>query len=246
MSRPPLPELLFENVPFWTGGMRGELLIARCRACSRWIHPPLPRCPGCLGADVAAEPVSGRATVVTFTVNRHAWFPGEEVPFVLAIVELPEQPGLRLATRLVGIEPDDVRIGLGVAVRFEQVEDVWLPLFEPTGGTDPTQRVPEPRRPTVRPPAKSDRFEHRVVLSGVGRSAIGRRLMVDPLSLAVDACLEAVADAGLTLADIDGLSTYPGSAPMGMSEGGVTAVEEALRLRPPWINGGGDLPGPGG
>ena len=31
-----------------------------------------------------------------------------------------------------------------------------------------------------------------------------------------------------------------------MSEGGVTAVEEALRLQPTWINGGGDLPGPGG
>ena len=30
-----------------------------------------------------------------------------------------------------------------------------------------------------------------------------------------------------------------------MSEGGVTAVEEALRLHPTWINGGGDLPGPG-
>ena len=33
---------------------------------------------------------------------------------------------------------------------------------------------------------------------------------------------------------------------MGMSEGGVTAVEEALRLHPTWTNGGGDLPGPGG
>ena len=33
---------------------------------------------------------------------------------------------------------------------------------------------------------------------------------------------------------------------MGMSEGGVTAVEEALRLHPTWINGGGELPGPGG
>src|SRR5205807_2574278 len=42
------------------------------------------------------------------------------------------------------------------------------------------------------------------------------------------------------------LSTYPGLAGMGMSEGGVTAVEEALRLHPTWINGGGDIPGPGG
>jgi acetyl-CoA acetyltransferase len=55
-----------------------------------------------------------------------------------------------------------------------------------------------------------------------------------------------VADAGLTLDDIDGLSTYPGTAGMGMSEGGVTAVEEALRIHPTWINGGFELPGPGG
>ncbi len=70
--------------------------------------------------------------------------------------------------------------------------------------------------------------------------------MVDPLSLAVDACLGAVADAGLTLEDIDGLSTYPGAVGLGMSEGGPTAIEEALRIHPTWINGGGDLPGPGG
>jgi acetyl-CoA acetyltransferase len=48
------------------------------------------------------------------------------------------------------------------------------------------------------------------------------------------------------LDDIDGLSTYPGVGGRGMSEGGVTAVEEALRLHPTWINGGGDLHGPGG
>ena len=70
--------------------------------------------------------------------------------------------------------------------------------------------------------------------------------MVDPLSLAIDASLEAIADAGLTLDDIDGLSTYPGATGGGMSEGGVTAIEEALRIHPTWFNGGGDLPGPGG
>jgi acetyl-CoA acetyltransferase len=70
--------------------------------------------------------------------------------------------------------------------------------------------------------------------------------MVDPLALAVDACLAAVADAGLSLEDIDGLSTYPGAGGMGMSEGGPSAIEEALRIRPTWINGGLDLPGPGG
>src|SRR5208282_4298025 len=106
--------------------------------------------------------------------------------------------------------------------------------------------VAPPERPVPRSPLGSERFEHRAVLSGIGRSKIGRRLMVDPLSLAVDACLEAVEDAGLTLEDIDGLSTYPGAGGMGMSEGGPTAIEEALRIHPTWINGGGDLPGPGG
>src|SRR5205814_6697452 len=115
----------------------------------------------------------------------------------------------------------------------------WLPRFEPTAATTAIAPVLPPERPSPRPPASPVRFEHRAVLSGVGRSAMGRRLMVDPLSLTVDACLAAVADAGLTLDDIDGLSTYPGgSIGMGMGEGGVTAVEEALRLHPTWINGG--------
>jgi uncharacterized protein len=129
--RSPLPELRFENVAFWTGGAKGELLIQRCRACGRWNHPPLPRCRACLSAEIAPEPVSGRARVVTYTINRHAWFPGQQVPYVLAIVELEEQPNLRVATRLVGLEPEAAKIGLAVRVRFEQVEDVWLPLFEP-------------------------------------------------------------------------------------------------------------------
>ena len=82
------------------------------------------------------------------------------------------------------------------------------------------------------------------MISGIGRSDIGRRLMRDPLSLTIDACLAAIADAGLEIDDIDGLSTYPGMAGMGMSEGGVTAVEEALRIHPTWINGGGDIHSP--
>jgi acetyl-CoA acetyltransferase len=190
--------------------------------------------------------VSGRGTVVGFTVNQHQWLPGFEPPYVVANVALADAAGVHLTTNVVGVAPAEVHIGDAVEVRFEQHDDVWLPLFEPTGTTDPVDRVPEPQRPTPRAPLGTDRFEHRSVLSGVGRSAIGRRLMVDPLALTIDACLAAVDDAGLTLDDIDGLSTYPGPVGMGMSEGGVTAVEEALRIHPTWINGGGELPGPGG
>ena len=190
-------------------------------------------------------PVSGRGTVAGYTVNSHPWLPGFDPPYVIAVVALDEDPGVRLTTNIVGCEPDEVHIGQQVSVRFEQQDDVWFPLFEPTGATVENP-VPEPVRPSPRPPLPGDRFEHRSVISGIGRSAIGRRLMVDPLSLTIDASLAAIADAGLAPEDIDGLSTYPGAVGMGMSEGGVTAVEEALRLQPTWINGGGDLPGPGG
>jgi acetyl-CoA acetyltransferase len=71
--------------------------------------------------------------------------------------------------------------------------------------------------------------------------------MVDPLALTVDACLAAVEDAGLTLDDIDGLSTYPGRAGSpGFTEGGIAPLTEALQLRPTWINGAGDTPGQSG
>ncbi|HEV3450023.1 MAG TPA: thiolase family protein [Acidimicrobiia bacterium] len=87
--------------------------------------------------------------------------------------------------------------------------------------------------------------ERRAVLSGIGQSAVGRRLYRDPLELTVDACLEAIGDAGLTTADVDGLSTYPGGLdnPAGFSGAGVPDVHEALRLNLNWYAGGLELPG---
>jgi acetyl-CoA acetyltransferase/uncharacterized OB-fold protein len=246
MTVRPLPQLTPFNEWFWTSGADGRLRIQRCIDCATLVHPPVPVCPECRSRSWAPTEVSGRGTVVGFTVNHHPWLPALPPPYAIANVALAEDPTVHLTTNVVGCDPDDVHVGQEVAVRFEQHDDVWLPLFAPTGTTATEDRVAEPRRPTPRPPRSAERFEHEAVLSGVGRSAIGRRLMTNPLSLAVDACLAAVADAGLELDDIDGLSTYPGAAGAGMSEGGVTAVEEALRLHPTWINGGGDLPGPGG
>ncbi|EUA26659.1 hypothetical protein I548_4762 [Mycobacterium intracellulare] len=181
-----------------------------------------------------------------YTVNAHPWLPGFEPPYVIAVVALDECAEVRLTTNIVGCSPEDVHVGQRVSVRFENVDDVWIPLFEPTGGTDERDLLGPPASPVPRQPVTTERFEHRSVISGIGRSATGRRLMVDPLSLTMDACLAAVADAGLELSDIDGLSTYPGPVGMGMSEGGIAAVEEALRIHPTWINGGMDLPGQGG
>ena len=93
---------------------------------------------------------------------------------------------------------------------------------------------------TAEPP-----LERRAVISGIGQSAVGRHLGRSDIDLTVEACLAAVADAGLTRDDIDGLATYPG---MGAGTGGFAGpsspeVQDALRLRLNWHDGGGEGPG---
>jgi hypothetical protein len=130
-----LPRVDESNAHFWTGGAQGELRILRCRACRHWIHPPAPICPACLGRDVAPEATSGRARVAAYTVNHQRWVPGFEPPYLVAIVELLDQPGLRLTTNLVNCPLDAARNDMAVRVVFEERDGVWIPLFEPEGET---------------------------------------------------------------------------------------------------------------
>jgi uncharacterized OB-fold protein len=77
--------------------------------------------------------VSGRGIVHSFTVNHQQWIPGSD-PYVIGLVTVAEQDDVRLTTNIVRCAPDDVHIGMAVEVEFERHEDVWLPLFGPTGG----------------------------------------------------------------------------------------------------------------
>ncbi|UDY35039.1 Zn-ribbon domain-containing OB-fold protein [Dermatobacter hominis] len=127
------PLLDHDNRFFWTSGRDGVLRFLRCADCGRWLHPPVPRCPDCGGADVAPQEVSGRGTVVSCTVNHHPW-DGSTEPWSIAIVELVEHRDLRLTTNVVGCDPDDVAIDMAVQVAFEHHDDVWIPVFEPADG----------------------------------------------------------------------------------------------------------------
>lgn len=129
-----LPLLTPENRPFWTGGADGRLMICHCRSCGQPFHPPGPVCPLCGhgGGDIDAveyRPVSGKGTVISYTINHQPWTPGLEVPLVIAVVGLVERDGLRFVTNIVDMPIDGVRVGLPVRVVFENIEDVWLPLF---------------------------------------------------------------------------------------------------------------------
>ena len=249
----PLPLVTAENEFFWTAGADGRLRIQECGSCAALIHPPQPVCRYCHGHTLGVRDVSGFATLIGFTVNQRFSVPGLTAPYVVAQVAVEEDPRVRLTTNVVGCDPADLVLGMRMEVVFEQDADVWLPLFRPTAEQPepaplPTDEI-EPNRfgEHVRPMIGRDKFEDKVAITGIGMSDIGRRLMVSPLSLTIRACERAVADAGLTMADIDGLSTYPGGGNVGgFGEGGVSALEAALGLRPTWYNGGFETFGPGG
>ena len=247
----PLPVVDEENAHFWHAGADGVLRFQKCGGCGALLHPPQPVCRYCRSDEIGIAEVSGRGIVIGFTVNHQTWDPGFPPPYVVATVAVEEDPRVRLITNLVDVDPDAVRVGMRVRARFEHREDVWIPLFVPEGGMVdelPADEIPpgEHRR-WVRPMPTTEKFEDKVALTGIGMSRIGRRLMLPPLALTVAAIKDAVADAGLTLDDIDGLSTYPGGmAGGGFGEGGMSAVEDALGLRPTWYNGGGETFGPAG
>jgi acetyl-CoA acetyltransferase/uncharacterized OB-fold protein len=251
MSRLPLPQLTFDNEFFWTSGADGTLRIQGCDDCKALIHPPQPVCRYCKSHNLSPHEVSGRAVLSAFTVNHRFSMPGLTAPYVIAQVAIEEDPRVRLTTNIVECDPTELELGRVVEVTFEQHDDVWLPLFRPTAEPEtaplPDDEIsPQDFGKHVRPMLTTKKFEDHSAITGIGASKMGRRLMVNPLALTIEACEAAIADAGLTLADIDGLSTYPAIDAVGMGEGGCTALENALGIQPTWINGGMDTFGPGG
>jgi uncharacterized OB-fold protein len=79
--------------------------------------------------------VSGRATVAGFTINHQPFMPGFEPPYAFALVELDEDPSIRLGTNIVGCELDAIHVGMVVEVTFEESGEYFVPLFSPTGTT---------------------------------------------------------------------------------------------------------------
>jgi uncharacterized protein len=133
----PVPDI--DSALFWAGLRRHELVILRCGECRMFVHPPQASCPRCLSLDLAPEAVSGRGRVYSFTVANREFAPGIKPPYVVAVVDLEEQDGLRLVTNLINVTVGDVHIGMPVRVLFFDLdgEDVTLAYFTAISGDTP-------------------------------------------------------------------------------------------------------------
>lgn len=119
--------------PFWQAARERRLVAPRCADCGTFRLPPTPFCWRCQSAGVDWTELSGRAVVYTYTVVDG--YPGlPDVTLVPAVVDLPDAPGARLVTNVVGVDPADVSIGTELTVDFHPISDGWLlPVFRVAG-----------------------------------------------------------------------------------------------------------------
>ncbi len=128
----PIPQPDAVSRPFFEGAQRGELMIQRCTACGAHLAPGSRACTECLSEALEWVEASGQATLFTFAVMHQRYHPAfaDELPNNIAVVELAEGP--RLNTTIVGIPNDQLRVGMPLAVTFDDVgEGDRLPKFRP-------------------------------------------------------------------------------------------------------------------
>lgn len=113
---------------FWAGTAVGELRIQKCAACGALRHPPGPMCPRCNALDPTHIVASGLGEVYSYVVHHHPQVPGKRTPFVVALVELEE--GVRMLGELHDVDPEQVKVGLPVRVRFVPSGEFTLPAWE--------------------------------------------------------------------------------------------------------------------
>jgi uncharacterized OB-fold protein len=126
----PLPD--HDTRPYFEAAARHELRVQRCRDCHTVLHLPRPMCFNCQSMNTEWIPAGPTGTVHSWTVVTHRIHPAFPPPYVIALVELDDPPGVRLITNIKGCEPAEVRAGMPVELFFEDlVEGVSLPQFRP-------------------------------------------------------------------------------------------------------------------
>ncbi|MCZ4315195.1 OB-fold domain-containing protein [Comamonadaceae bacterium G21597-S1] len=105
---------------------QGSFMLLRAKASGRFIFYPRVAEPLTGDTDLEWVPASGLGRVYSVTVVRKR--PPEQ-DYNVALIDLQEGP--RMMSRVEGIAPADVRIGMAVRARIVQQDDQPLLVFEP-------------------------------------------------------------------------------------------------------------------
>lgn len=127
-----LPVLQGYAKEFYAWCKKHDLRFQRCAKCKTWRHPPRPLCNNCHSFDTEWGSVKGTGKVYAWTVAMapigRAW--NSSMPYAAVIVELDE--GMRMATWVTGIKPDELKRDMRVSVWYDDLTPaVTLAKFKP-------------------------------------------------------------------------------------------------------------------
>lgn len=133
MSNKPMPLPTAISAPFWDGLKDGRILLQQCDSCQQWVFYPRRHCIHCWSHQLSWKEVSGAGTLYTYTVARVPTLPefASAEPQILAVVELDE--GVRMNTTLVGLDPEQIEVGMRVKPVRARVKADGSTLLRYTG-----------------------------------------------------------------------------------------------------------------
>jgi uncharacterized OB-fold protein len=121
---------------YWDAAADGRLVLQRCRACQQMQYPPEICCVHCQAEEFQSAETTGRGVIYSYSVvdrPLHAGFV-DALPYVVVLVELDDQPELRILANLVDVPAGTaLSCGLPVEVTFESRGTVTLPQFRLVG-----------------------------------------------------------------------------------------------------------------
>ncbi|WP_395306992.1 OB-fold domain-containing protein [Mycobacterium sp. AMU20-3851] len=128
----PVPLPTPTSAPYWDGLRRGEVWIQFSPSLDAYVFYPRVLAPGTLADDLQWRQISGAATLVSFAAAQRPVAPqfADAVPQLLAVVQWQEGP--RLATELVDIDPDELRIGMALTPVFVEHPEADITLLHYT------------------------------------------------------------------------------------------------------------------
>jgi hypothetical protein len=134
----PIPIDDADQRPYWEAAARGELSLQRCASCGRHVHPPGPGCPRCGSSELVWDDLGSdvRGEVYSFVVVHRAFLRSflDDVPYVVALVEVDGFDRVRITGNVLGVEPSEVEIGMPVRMVWEQRSGgVTVPQWEAEG-----------------------------------------------------------------------------------------------------------------
>ena len=104
----------------------GKFMIQRSTSTGKHVFYPRPFIPGTGETDLEWVAAKGTGTVYSTTVNRRS--PEKGGTFNVALIDLDE--GVRMLSRVVGIAPEDIKIGMAVRARIEELNGAPAVVWE--------------------------------------------------------------------------------------------------------------------